>query len=70
MLRGDICQELHFAHVLVGEASMRARFGEWGLVSISMTKAYLKLRDAAQALELDLDAESRRLEAEEKSHAH
>ena len=65
MKRGDIPHELHFSSVLCGEAAMRGRFGEWNLAALAMTKAYARLRDAAKALDFDLETEAKRLEAEE-----
>lgn len=64
MTRANIPAELHSSITLLSEASWRARLGEWNLCGIALTQAYRILRDVATVLEMDLEEEARRLEAE------
>lgn len=68
MKRGDFPLTLGLAQTYAEEAGRRARFGEWGMVGIAVTRAYLELKAVAKALEFDLETEARKLQAEEKSH--
>ena len=51
------------------EAYRHAKFGEWGASGTELAHTYLDLLEAADALGMDLDAEARKLLAEEKIHA-
>ena len=64
MNRGDIPNELHLAYTYIGEASRRARFGEWGICGKALALAYIKIADAAKALDMNLEAEARKLRME------
>ncbi len=65
MMRVDIPGELHLCQSTLSEASWWARMGEWGLCGMALTKAYRQIQEAAKSLDMDLETEARKLEAEQ-----